>query len=946
MTSTQAGTVLRHIRRLRPTCEAAQPSDAKLLQRFAVERDESAFADLVRRYAPMVLNVCRTVLRHEQDAEDALQATFIILFRKAGSIRQPEALAGWLYEVAHRVAGRAQASVVRRREQERKATPMTSADSTLDMTLRDLQRVLHEELLRLPDKYRLPLVLCYLQGKSHQEAAAKLGWTKGTFRGRLDRGWEQLRRRLTARGIALSAVLCASAVAPQMVADARVQSLIRSVSSGVSVRASMLAEGVIRAMLTSKIKVAVGVVLALAIATAGVALTRTVNAGDQPGETPPPPAAKHDPAEAKRPAADNPGSTKYAGHVIGPDGRPVSGAKVYLTETGGYYRYPSSVPEAAKSGADGRFEFAASKAKFEDRWGVRVAATAPNNGVGWVELEPGASRDDVTIRLAEDDQPITGQIVDLEGKPIPKATLTVWQIHAAEGDDVSPWVEAATGKKGLVLDLERKYFHRYTTAPCPTATTDTDGKLRLDGIGRNRLVRAILDGPTIASQQVCIVTRPGKPIEVIYHKGNQEYGEPSQSTTYYGSDFRLVAAPCQLIVGVIRDAETKKPIVGATVRSHSQLIAPSMYRGVDPAVKTTTDAEGRYRLLGMPTGKGYSIAVLPAKDQPYVIRHVDVPPGIGVEQVTVEIELKRGVWIEGKITDKVTGKPLKGSVEYFSKYDNPHRTDYPGFDGTFLDGHGVVAGAKDDGSFRVVGLPGPGLVGVYYQRDPYLRANERDDEFGIKEQFVEAAPYHISFTSNYNAIARVEPAKGADSVKCDITIDPGWTFKANVVGPDEKPLNGARAINLNTDRMWGERMTSADLVGGYNSRRNYEIVVLHPDKGFVGTAQPPKQNGGAVVVKIHPGATATGRLVGADGKPRANAELLLSFRTKRVRGWHDYLPRFIKTEADGRFHIEALAPDLEFRLKDTTGEVSFGDGLRSGEKKELGDLRLKNRTEE
>lgn len=936
MTSAQAGTVLRHIRRLGSTGGASRPSDARLLERFSRDHDETAFADLVRRYAPMVLNVCRSVLHHEQDAEDALQATFIVLARRASSIRKRDALAGWLYEVAHRVAGRAQASAARRREQERKATPMASADSTLDMTLRDLHRVLHEELLRLPDKYRVPLVLCYLQGRSHQEAAAQLGWTKGTFRGRLDRGREQLRRRLSARGIALSGVLCASVVAPRMVAEARVESLIKGVSGGISVRASALAEGVMRAMLTSKIKIATAVVVAVGIALTGVTLTQRVTAGGEPAKSPP--ATRATPQAT--PELDNSRSTKYGGRVVGPVGKPVSGATIYLTDASGYHRHPAPVPESAKTGGDGRFEFTVSNAKFEDRWGVRLVAMAPKYGVGWVELESGARRDNVTIQLVEDDLPITGQIVDLEGKPIAKATLTVWQIHAATGNDLGPWVAAAARKEGLVLDLERKYFRRYTTAPCPSATTDADGKLRLTGIGRNRLVRAIVEGPSIASQHVCILTRPGKPIDLLYDKGNPEYGEPSRTTTYYGSDFRLVAAPCQPIVGVVRDAETKKPIAGATVRSHSQLIAPSMHRGVDPVVKTTTDADGRYRLSGMPIGKGYSIAVVPSKDQPYVIRHVNVPQGVGVEQVTVDIELKRGVWIEGKITDKVTGKPLKGSVEYFSRYANPNRVEYPGFDGTILDGQGLVAAAKDDGSFRVVGLPGPGLVCVYYQRDPYLRANEREDEFGIKEQFVKSAPYHISFTSNYNAIARVDPVRGAESVKCDVTIDPGWTFKASVVTPDGKPLTGARVYNLNTDRAWGEAMMSAEFAGGYNPKRSYDIVVAHPESGLVGTAQPPKQNGGAVVMKLQPGAFATGRLVGVDGKPRARAEVILNFRTKGWRAWRNYLPLHVKTDADGRFRIEALAPDLEYRLKDATGEAVFGDGLRSAETKDLGDLKL------
>src|SRR5439155_9725872 len=119
-----------------------------------------------------------------------------------------------------------QGEAVRRRAQERRATPLTPADPTLDMTLRDLRRVLHEELSQLPDKYRLPLVLCYLEGRSQEEAAVQLGWSKGTFRGRLDRGREHLRRRLAARGVTLSALLCATVVAPRAAAESLVDSVV------------------------------------------------------------------------------------------------------------------------------------------------------------------------------------------------------------------------------------------------------------------------------------------------------------------------------------------------------------------------------------------------------------------------------------------------------------------------------------------------------------------------------------------------------------------------------------------------------------------------------------------------------------------------------------------------------------------------------------------------
>src|SRR5438552_11149088 len=129
-------------------------------------------------------------------------------------------------------------------------------------------------------------------------------------------------------------------------------------------------------------------------------------------------------------------------------------------------------------------------------------------------------------------------------------------------------------------------------------------------------------------------------------------------------------------------------------------------------------------------------------------------------------------------------------------YSNPNPSDYPGFDGTFLIDR-AGASAKEDGSYRVVGLPGPGVVVVYYQRDPYLRAHHRDDEFGLKEPprgkaALTTSPYILFFPSNYSAIARVDPPKGVDSVKRDVTLDPGWTFKGTVFGPDGKPLAGAR----------------------------------------------------------------------------------------------------------------------------------------------------------
>src|SRR5262249_39382295 len=135
---------------------------------------------------------------------------------------------------------------------ERRAPSMTHPDPAREMTVRDLQRVLHEELRRLPDKYRTPLVLCYLEGLSQEDVAGQLGLSKSTLRGRLARGRERLRRRLASRGVAPAALLCATALAPTAAAEALVNAAVQGSAGGLPARVSALAEGVLRAMFTSK----------------------------------------------------------------------------------------------------------------------------------------------------------------------------------------------------------------------------------------------------------------------------------------------------------------------------------------------------------------------------------------------------------------------------------------------------------------------------------------------------------------------------------------------------------------------------------------------------------------------------------------------------------------------------------------------------------------------
>src|SRR5262245_25052123 len=176
MAAPHLASLLLHIRRLAEPAAGNERSDGELLERFAHGRDEAAFELLLHRHGAMVHNLCRSILRDPHAADDALQATFLVLARKAASIRKHHSVASWLYGVAYRIALRAKSQTVRRRLYERQVPTMPSSEAMADLGRQELQELLHEELQGLPEKYRAPLVLCYLEGKSNDGAALALGW--------------------------------------------------------------------------------------------------------------------------------------------------------------------------------------------------------------------------------------------------------------------------------------------------------------------------------------------------------------------------------------------------------------------------------------------------------------------------------------------------------------------------------------------------------------------------------------------------------------------------------------------------------------------------------------------------------------------------------------------------------------------------------------------------
>jgi RNA polymerase sigma factor (sigma-70 family) len=321
MAQVQGSILLRHIRKVVAAQCPSQQKDQDLLQRFLADSDEAAFAALVQRHGAMVLGVCRSALHHQQDAEDVFQATFLVLARKARSIRKQQALSSWLHGVAYRLALKAKAQASRRQAREMEAASQLSTSTTDDRTWRELRAILHEELHRLPGKYRAPLLLCYWEGKTRDEAADQLGLTRGTFKDRLERGRNLLRSRLTGRGLVPTAALVATLFSHH-VAEAGVAGLLTSAtvkaaltfaagkgaSAGAqAITAVALAEGVIRAMHLTKLAMTILVVLVLGVGT-GLGLLTGLQAGQSNGQGAPDPKALNDktgkPIPADRQADD------------------------------------------------------------------------------------------------------------------------------------------------------------------------------------------------------------------------------------------------------------------------------------------------------------------------------------------------------------------------------------------------------------------------------------------------------------------------------------------------------------------------------------------------------------------------------------------------------------------------------------------------------------------
>jgi RNA polymerase sigma factor (sigma-70 family) len=559
MTSRRPESLLRYIRAVIPA--DVDDTDRDLLARFAADRDQEAFAALVRRHGPMVFRVCRGVLsRH--DAEDAFQATFLILGRRARKLRPRESVGGWLHTVAYRTAQKARVAAARRGRHERNVLARPAVDPLAEMSVREAHDLLDRELARLPDRFRAPLVMCYLEGLTREEAGRCLGWPAALVKSRLEQGRERLRARLTARGLSLPAVLTAALVAEGTATAALPSGLVTAAvtaataSADVSAEVAQLAEGMVNAMAHRSTRLLVAIVLGTGLAGAGASVLGLRAAADPPATAPP--------ANAKTDTPQPPAAPQAMRVVVlDPQGKPLPGAKVHSS----IWTHEKDVKANRdyETDAAGAALVELPKSFYILRlWASKKPFVAMFSHWEQNELVSGAAVPAAYTMRLETAVTAGGRVVDEQGRPIAGAKMQV----------------SISGEKKPAHGDGRTFYNTWLAERDDAPTTDAHGRWQITGVPAPSSVELSL-----------IVTHPDFRSDEIWQQSQKASGV---TTAMLRQGTAVVTLKRGVVVtGRVTDPDGK-PIKDAIV-----IHGDDPYSSHEPC-KFPTDADGRFRLPALP----------------------------------------------------------------------------------------------------------------------------------------------------------------------------------------------------------------------------------------------------------------------------------------------------------------------------------------------------------
>jgi RNA polymerase sigma factor (sigma-70 family) len=890
---------IRQLLRLVSPRDDGELTDGQLLERFTRQRDEAAFETLLWRHGPMVLRTCQRVLHHAQDAEDAFQATFLVLCRKAGTISSRDSVSGWLYRVAYRIALRARASAARHAAEGADIRGVPAPEAAPGPGGDDLREVLDQELDRLPEKYRLPLVLHYLEGKTVEQVAVELGWPTGTVSGRLARAKQVLRPRLARRRViagALLAAACAGPSAAEACPAALLDATLRATSAfhagepalptGISARAVALARAALRGMFLSRLKVAVGILVVLGAVAVGAAfVARPVPASNDMAPAAAPDArAAAQAGDQPAPLPDGDGRLSVSGVVVDPEGTPLPGARVDVREWAIWRQQAGAKDILATTVADaqGRFAFrdvpapAFADASVMRRHPWDVVARADGRGVAWQHLTPKARKAPVKLTLARE-RVIDGRLLGAGGEPVAGAQVQVVAVAPLGHGPVTMW----TAEDG-VLNLN---WSRVSL----TAASDVGGRFVLRGLPPEMRFHLSINKAGFVEQS-CLAATTDQAQPNVLSLESSPTSKPRAEPVLTGAP-TVTLQRARRVRGRVVFADTGRPAPGALL---------SVYIPGGLAYGATADARGRFTIDGLPPGP-WVLAGTPAQtDREYVATSVTVAAADNEGGAEPNVRLPRGTPVSGRVVDAETGQEIAEVC-----------ISYEAMRGCPLGGP-TAARTGGDGTFRSLAPEGQGTLVAHAGTDDYPQAARQS--------------------------VTVQLGQPLSGLK--LSLRRGVTVKGRVLDPGGSPVPGAEVRVELADRPGGlstPRLTDAEGTftwPGLPAGQDSTWTVLHRGRDLGARVVMPRSadaRTATLEIKLQPLGAVAGRVVSEDGRPLAEAVLRLRPHGRMPDSVAPLIEGTLEewsTDAEGRFRANGLLPDPGFRYV-LEASASGCVGLRS-----------------